>query len=62
VIEYQKPEDVLPKEVCQPDGSLYDPMNYLAWRVGEENAVLDGRFSAEDLRAIADHMDKHRKR
>lgn len=39
------------------DGGLYDLGWYLAWTPGDKDAVLDGKFSAAELRAIADHMD-----
>lgn len=40
------------------DGGLYDLGWYLAWEHGDDDAVLDGRFTPADLRAIADHIDK----
>lgn len=40
------------------DGGLYNLGWYLGWSVGEREAVLDGRFTADDLRSIAEHMDK----
>lgn len=46
------------KEAVQPDGALYDLGWYLSWTPGDKEAVLDGRFTAEALRAIADHMEK----
>lgn len=44
----------------QPDGSLYDVLWYLEWRVGNDEATLDGGFTAQQLREIADHMDAKR--
>ncbi len=37
----------------QKDGGLYSLGAYLAWSVGDDGAVLDGTFSAEELEAIA---------
>lgn len=41
------------------DHSLFDLSWYLAWEVGNDTACLDGDFTAADLRAIADHMEKY---
>lgn len=38
-------------------GQLYISYPYCTWSPGDGDAVLDGDFSAEELRAIADHMD-----
>lgn len=46
------------KAAIQEDGGLYDLGWYLGWTPGDEEAVLDGRFSAAELRAIADHMER----
>lgn len=35
------------------DGSLYCCGWYLAWNLDDKEAVLDGRFTPEDLEAIA---------
>jgi hypothetical protein len=50
--------DLLIRSAIQPDGGLDDLGWYLCWTPGDEKAVLDGWFTAEELRAIADHMDK----
>jgi hypothetical protein len=42
----------------QPDGGLYSLGWYLGWSVGDKTATLDGEFDPEELRAIADHMDR----
>jgi hypothetical protein len=47
---------VLNEGVIQPDGGLYDLGWYLAWTPGDKRARLDGEFTAQELRAIADHM------
>lgn len=38
-------------------GSLYDLGWYLAWTTGHKVATLDGEFTAQQLRDIADVMD-----
>ena len=48
----------LDPEVIKEDGSLYSLGWYLEWDVGEKNATLDGMFTSQELRDIADHMDK----
>ena len=47
------------KEAIRPDGSLFDLGWYLGWTPGDDEAVLDGRFSIIELRKIADHMEKN---
>jgi hypothetical protein len=51
-------EDV--QRAVQADGSLYDLGWYLSWTVGRKTAVLDGTFTSQQLRDIADHMDRHK--
>ncbi len=47
-------------ESCvQEDNSLLDMGWYLSWDVDENTACLVGDFTVEELRAIADHMDKY---
>jgi len=48
-------------DAIKEDGSLFDLGRYLYWEITDSSAVLDGSFAAEDLRAIADHMDKNKK-
>lgn len=45
------------KACVRPDGGLYDLGWYLGWTPHERAATLDGRFTAAELRAIADHME-----
>ena len=45
---------------AKADGTLYSLQWFLRWHPGEEHATLDGEFSSHHLRAIADHMEKHR--
>jgi hypothetical protein len=40
-------------ETVQLDGSLYNLGHYTAWDVGDQDIVLDDRFSAEELEALA---------
>jgi hypothetical protein len=42
------------------DNGLYDLGWYLGWNPTCKHATLDGKFTAKQLRAIADHMDKYR--
>lgn len=49
------------KDLILPDGSLHSGGWYLNWDAGDSFATLDGQFSAQDLRDIADHMDNHAK-
>ena len=46
------------KESLQPDGGLYWLAGYVSWNVGDRRVTIDGNYTAEELRAIADHMDK----
>jgi hypothetical protein len=58
----------LVRDMTAPDGSLEftegDHPNgkegrSVDWNVGEKEVLLSGWFSAENLRAIADHIDDH---
>lgn len=51
--------NIIEHDVIKEDGSLYSLGWYLCWHRGMNTANLDGPFTAEELRAIADHMDKH---
>jgi hypothetical protein len=46
------------KDSLQPDGGLYWLAGYLSWNVGDRKVTIDGDYTAEELRAIADHMGK----
>lgn len=46
------------KKCIQANGGMYDGGWYLCYEAGEKDAVLDGRFSADDLEAIAAQMRK----
>ncbi len=48
-------------DVIQEDNSLHSLSWYLAWDTDEHNACLDGRFSADELEAIAWWMRTKRK-
>lgn len=39
--------------IIKKDGGLYSVGWYLRWDVGDDIALLDGQFTAEDLEAIA---------
>jgi hypothetical protein len=45
----------------QADGIELDGSNpsYVFWSGAHSDICLDGYFTAAELRAIADHMDKH---
>jgi hypothetical protein len=45
------------RKAISEDGGLYDLGWYLGWTPEDDKACLDGWFSAEELRAIADHME-----
>ena len=47
------------KNSIQPDGSLKSLGWYLNWNVGDLEACLDGRYTAKQLREIANWMDAH---
>ena len=51
----------IPERAFYKNGKLHDSNGYLYWDPGMELAVIDGLYSAADLRAIADWMDKHSK-
>jgi hypothetical protein len=43
----------------QADGGLYlCNHQYVSWNPGDEPPALDGIFTPDELRAIADHVDK----
>ena len=46
------------KESLQPDGGLHWLAGYVSWNVGDRRVTLDGSYTAVELRAIADHMDR----
>lgn len=41
----------------EADGGLYSEGTYICWHPGETTVKLDGDFTADELRAIAAHMD-----
>jgi hypothetical protein len=47
-------------EWARPDGGLYySGGQYLNWEIGDERAVLDGDFTAQELSDIAEWMLLH---
>ncbi len=54
-----KPIDERMREFIMPDGGLYSLGWYLGWTKGDPEANLDGGFTAEELRWIADYMEAH---
>lgn len=47
----QKAREILGDSI-RPDGGLFEGGQYMEWSVGDENIVLDARFSADELEAI----------
>ena len=45
------------KNSLQPDGGLYWLAGYVSWNVGDRRVTIDGDFTPDELRAIADHME-----
>jgi hypothetical protein len=44
------------KDSLQPNGGLHWLAGYVSWNVGDRRVTIDG--APDELRAIADHMDK----
>lgn len=44
-------------DAISKDGGLYNLGWYIGWSCGQKEAMLDGTFSADQLRQIADYMD-----
>ena len=49
--------DSILKSAVQPDGSLSCSVPYVEWTPATHTLRLDGKLSAADLRAIAEHID-----
>jgi len=52
----KKAEKILKDWACE-DGSLHDSVKYLNWYKGNKIILLDGDFTAEELKAIAWWME-----
>lgn len=48
----QAAAEVMLKDYIKPDGGLFDCGHYLSWTPGDEEIVLDDRFTADELEAI----------
>lgn len=46
------------RRFTRKDGSLASLFPLVSWIPGERVAILDGEFTSEQLRAMADHMDR----
>jgi len=46
------------RELIRPDGGLYCLGWYVGWSVGDKEVTLDAEFTADQLRWIADYMDR----
>ena len=45
------------KEAIQPDGGLHWLAGYVSWNVGDRKVTIDGDFTPDELRAIANHVE-----
>lgn len=45
----------------QPEGRLHSIQKYISYTPGDDHAILDGDFTAAELRQIAEHMEKFSK-
>lgn len=43
----------------EPNGDLYSSYDYVSHQKGTNRVTMDGDFDAQELRAIADYMEKH---
>ena len=53
--------DKMIEDAKQDDGSLYRTNCYINWVVGDEEVCLDGDFTIQQLRDIANHMEQTHK-
>lgn len=49
-------------EIKTPTGGLFSLGGYVSWEPGDKTITLDGEFTADELRALAEHMDKESKK
>ena len=48
------------QNALKPDGSLYSiEGEYISWEPGNKTVHIDGLFTADQLRALADYMDSY---
>lgn len=52
-------KEIIGNETISIDGGLYNLGGYLGWTPGDDEAVLDGHFTADQLEAIAWWMRNH---
>lgn len=45
----------------EENGCLHSSYEYVDYQMGDNRITLDGVFDAQELRAMADYMDKHGK-
>lgn len=45
-------------EITDAEGNLLQNSPWIAFNVGDNGVTLDGYFGPDELRAIADHMEK----
>ena len=54
------PESEYIEEITTRKGDLEDISEYVCYRKGSDEVCLDGQFKPDQLRAIADYIDKHK--
>lgn len=55
-MDESKARAVLGKWIDEKDGSLHDIGAYINWIVGDSRVTIDGRFTADQLEAVARWM------
>ncbi len=53
MMDEKRANEILKNEVKADDGGLYSLGWYLNWEIDDNEAILDGRFTADELEAIA---------
>ncbi len=47
--------------IIEQNGNLHSSYEYVDYQMGDNRITLDGVFDSQELRAMADYMDKHSK-
>jgi len=47
--------------IIEENGDLHSSYDYVGYEMGDNRITLDGIFDAQELRAMADYMEKHQK-
>jgi len=45
--------------IIESSGNLHSSYEYVDYQIGDNRVTMDGVFDAQELRAIADYMEKH---